>query len=176
MAEMNTNTQTHARGGGQRSKKLSTRVDMTPMVDLGFLLITFFMLTTSLAKARVTNLIMPANDGQQMPLSASKALTVLLGPDSRIAFYESNGEETAPHPQDIHTTTYAEASGIGSVIRRKQALLAAAGKPGELMVLIKPTTQSNYKNAVDLLDELSINRVNRYAFMDISTWEAGYFQ
>ncbi|PUZ28198.1 biopolymer transporter ExbD [Chitinophaga parva] len=176
MAGMNTNTQTRSRGGVRRSKKLSTRVDMTPMVDLGFLLITFFMLTTTMAKPRVTNLLMPASDGKQMPLSASKALTVLLGPDNRIAFYESNGEETAPHPQDIHNTTYAEATGIGDIIRRKQKLLAAAGHPGDLMLLIKPASSSTYKNAVDLLDEVSINRVHRYAFMDIAPWEAQYFQ
>ncbi|HEY0272962.1 MAG TPA: biopolymer transporter ExbD, partial [Chitinophaga sp.] len=105
-----------------------------------------------------------------------KALTVLPGPDNRIAYYESNGEETVSHPQDIHPTTYAEATGIGEIIRRKQALLAAAGKRGELMVLIKPANGASYKNAVDLLDEMSINRVERYAFMDIAGWEAGYFR
>lgn len=176
MAEMNTDTQTRAHGGARRSKKLSTRVDMTPMVDLGFLLITFFMLTTTMMQPRVTKLVMPANDGKQMPLSASKALTVLLGPDNRIAFYESNGEENAPHPQDIRPTTYAEASGIGDIIRRKQQLLAAAGHPGDLMLIIKPTTTSTYKNTVALIDEVSINRVDRYVFMDIAPWETQYFQ
>lgn len=175
MAEMNTNTQTRSYGGAKRSKKLSTRVDMTPMVDLGFLLITFFMLTTTMVQAKVTTLFMPVNDGKQMPLSASKALTVLLGPNNTIAYYESNGEETAPHPQDIHPTSYAESSGIGEIIRRKQQLLADAGKKGELMLLIKPDARANYKNAVDLLDEVSINAVKRYAFMDIAPWESAYF-
>ena len=71
----------HQKGGKVRSKKMSTRIDFTPMVDLGFLLITFFMLTTTLAKPQILALVMPEKDIKKEdiePVKESKVLTLLL--------------------------------------------------------------------------------------------------
>ncbi|WP_436485385.1 ExbD/TolR family protein [Chitinophaga sp. ARDCPP14] len=173
MAEMNTAPQQGKRG--TRSNKKSTRVDMTPMVDLGFLLITFFMLTTTMAKPKTMDLIMPKDDGDPMSLPAKKALTVILGPDNRIAWYEGIGDDPVMPPQ-VHYSSYANRNGIRDVIMAKKAAVYEAFQKNELMVLIKAHQASNYKNVVDMMDEMLINKVDRYAVVDINDKEAGYFK
>ena len=173
MAEMNTAA---PKGGhGTRSNKKSTRVDMTPMVDLGFLLITFFMLTTTMAKPKTMDLVMPREDGEPMPLPAKKALTVILGPDNRIAWYEGMGNDPAQPPQG-HYASYVNHAGIRDVIIDKKAAVMDAFHKNDLMVLIKADKRSNYKNVVDIMDEMLINKVARYAVADITHEEEQYFR
>ncbi|UYQ92533.1 biopolymer transporter ExbD [Chitinophaga horti] len=171
MAEMNTNTSNHH--GKPRSKKLSTRVDMTPMVDLGFLLITFFMLTTTMAQPKTIDLIMPA-EGKSMPVPESKALTVLLTGDNRIAYYEGDGSN-ADAAVNLQYTTYSTQTGIGDVIRKKQQRVADKyGDADQLIVLIKADEKANYSNVVNVMDEMLINRVARYAIVDITDNDQGF--
>ena len=167
MAEMNTGNEKRS---GHRSKKLSTRVDMTPMVDLGFLLITFFMLTTTMAKPKVLNLIMPA-DGEGIPVGESKALTLLVEENNVISWYDGQGDDPE-HPPVVHQSNFSPTNGIGEVIRAKQKKVAAAfGDADDLVILIKATKESSYRNMVDALDEMKINRVARYALVDITEKE-----
>lgn len=174
MAEMNMQQQS-GRKDGARSNKKSTRVDMTPMVDLGFLLITFFMLTTALSQPKTMNLLMPRSDGPPSPLPASKALTILLGANNRIAYYEGLGEDQAQPPQ-IKYASFSNAQGIRDIIStKKQQVLTRHGK-NELMVLIKATTAANYKNVVDIMDEMLINHIDRYAIVDITPAEQEYLK
>ncbi|MBS0028453.1 ExbD/TolR family protein [Chitinophaga sp. 22321] len=173
MAEINTSEKNNGRG--TRSNKKSTRVDMTPMVDLGFLLITFFMLTTTMAKPKTMDLVMPREDGDSMSLPAKKALTVILGPDNRIAWYEGIGNDPAIPPQ-VQYSSYANRNGIRDIIIRKKAAVLQAFRKNDLMVLIKADKRSNYKNVVDIMDEMLINQVNRYAVVDITGTEENYFK
>lgn len=163
MAEMNTPSNTGKQRGGQRAKKLSTRVDMTPMVDLGFLLITFFMLTTTLLQPKTMDLIMPREDGTPQPLAESNAMTVLLGAHNTVKYYEG-----MYHPEDVKTITYADIR--EAIIKKKENILRKTGD-NKLMVLIKADNDANYKNIVDIMDEMLINRVDRYALVDITNEE-----
>ncbi|GEP94866.1 ExbD/TolR family protein [Chitinophaga cymbidii] len=170
MAEMNTQAESGRQRGGRRSKKLSTRVDMTPMVDLGFLLITFFMLTTTMSKPRSLSLIMPA-DGPPMPVGASKSLTLLVGANNTISWYDGQGQDPAA-PPEVHPSSFSPASGIGEVIRAKQQKMAQLyGDADQLVVSIKASHGAQYRNVVDALDEMKINRVARFALVDISAVE-----
>ena len=173
MAEINTSEKSGGRG--TRSNKKSTRVDMTPMVDLGFLLITFFMLTTTMAQPKTMDLFMPKDDGDSMSLPAKKALTVILGPHDRIAWYEGIGNDPAMPPQ-VHYTSYANHAGIRDIIIDKKTAVLQAFHKNDLMVLIKADKNSNYKNVVDIMDEMLINQVDRYAVVDITPAEAQYFE
>lgn len=172
MAEMNTPAESGRRCGGRRSKKLSTRVDMTPMVDLGFLLITFFMLTTTMSKPRSLSLIMPA-DGPPMPVGASKSLTLLVGANNAISWYDGQGDDPAAPPV-IHRSSFSPGKGIGEVIRAKQQKVAQLyGDADQLVVSVKASPGAQYRNVVDALDEMKINRVARFALVDISGTELG---
>lgn len=170
MAEMNASPETGRQKGGRRSKKLSTRVDMTPMVDLGFLLITFFMLTTTMSKPKALPLVMPA-DGDATPVAESKSLTLLVDKNNRVAWYEGLTVRDGQFPV-LGRSDFSVETGIGNVIRDKQRRVAKAyGDADELVVMIKVAEGGSYRNMVDALDEMKINRVARYAVVDITAEE-----
>lgn len=172
MAEMIPSPQ---KGKGRRATKRSTRVDMTSMVDLGFLLITFFMLTTSLAEPKALPLIMPA-DGDHTPVPESKSITLVVRSNRTVSWYEGTGDDPAKPPRLQHSTFSAK-NGIGDVIRSRQRAVAARwGDPEALIVLIKAENGASYGNVVDALDEMKINRVARYSLADITPLEEKLLQ
>ncbi|HMI59363.1 MAG TPA: biopolymer transporter ExbD [Puia sp.] len=171
MAEISTQAGNAHKKGGRRSKKLSTRVDMTPMVDLGFLLITFFVLTTTWSKAHVTKLNMPA-DGPATTIGNNAALTIVPIAGNKLFYYHGDLAE-ALRKGNYGTTGYSLNGGIGDIIRQKQLAMDHNYKGGrkELMLLIKPSPEASYGNVVRLLDESTINDVKRYALMNLTPEE-----
>ncbi|HZV68868.1 MAG TPA: biopolymer transporter ExbD [Saprospiraceae bacterium] len=171
MAEMNTSG-----GGGHkkdkkvRGKKMSTRVDLTPMVDLGFLLITFFMLATTFNRPKTMEVNKPAKDEQkpeQEPaIKMSKTATVMLGKGDKIYAYVSPDEIDATTELQLDSLDYSP-SGLRKFIQRRQNEVKEQwGNQDELFVMIKPLPGSSYKNIVDALDEMTINNVRRYAILE----------
>ncbi len=152
------------------NKKQLLRIDMTPMVDLGFLLITFFVFTTTMSMPKATDLFMPKDSiNDSMPLSKSLALTMLLDDNNKIYYYHGDFNE-ALHANEIFETNYSTYAGMGEVIRQKQKDIDASkkfpdGKKG-LMLIIKPTSGSVYKNVIDAMDEAVINDVRKYAIVE----------
>lgn len=184
----------HKKGPGvKKAKKLSTRVDMTPMVDLGFLLITFFVFTATMNEPTALDLNMPkdVNDPtKQTEVKESGVLSILLGKGDQVYYYEGKLE---PDASNFKTTTY---KGIRDIIIKKKADVKsrfnpsvvdpkaceeeklAAKKKGDpnwekacedmdFTVIIKPDDEATYKNTVDILDEMTINQVKRYAMVKI---------
>ncbi|MBX2905367.1 MAG: biopolymer transporter ExbD [Taibaiella sp.] len=188
MAEMDTSSGGgHKKGPGvKKGKKLSTRIDLTPMVDLGFLLITFFMFTTTLAKPKTMEINMPykdenLKDEEKNKLKASVAMTVLLSKNHRVYYYEGIGDNPDVAP-DLKVTSFKAKDGIRDAIIKKKKLVAglkASGQLGpkdEMTVLIKPDTTSTYSDLVNMLDEMNINDVKVYAIIDISDIEQGFIK
>jgi biopolymer transport protein ExbD len=168
MAEIQSQQLQQKHGGAQRCKKLPTRIDLTPMVDLGFLLITFFVFTTSLNKPTVMGLVLPSNKPVKRPieLTASKALTLVLVDDKTVGYY--NGDNVA----SMQLVGY-DAAGLRKIILQKQqAVKDIYGDPQQMMVLIKPSDASTYKNVVETLDEMAINNVKRFMLLDINASDA----
>jgi biopolymer transport protein ExbD len=170
MAEISTAT-TGDKPGVRRSKKLSTRVDLTPMVDLGFLLITFFIFTTTMSEPAAADLFMPDDSKVDRPTTVgnSAALTVLPAPGNKVFYY--HGEMTdALKTGAFGITSYSVKDGIGQVIRDKQVAMdrSMPGSRKDLTLMIKPHSGSNYQNVVDMLDEVQINGLKHYALMDIT--------
>jgi biopolymer transport protein ExbD len=176
------------KGGKVRSKKMSTKVDFTAMVDLAFLLITFFMLTTTLAKPNIMPIIMPEKkDLNKEDLEATKesqVLTLLLGANDKVYYYEGINDAK------LDSTDYS-AEGMRKVILdKKDRVKTQWGEdekddpknPGQkkmsskLNVIIKPTKDSRYKNLVDSFDEMKICNVARYVMLDISKQEEDFIK
>ncbi len=171
MAELDTSSGGGKKGGGKvRSKKQSTRVDLTAMVDLAFLLITFFMLTTTLAKPQAMDLAMPDKDEEnkeaKLDIADNRTMTILLGNKNRIEWYIGLVDKPLTAP----TVTNFGKEGIRkSLIDKNKEVLKMTGNPKKgLIVLIKPSDKSNYRNLVDILDEMKITNVQTYAIVDIS--------
>lgn len=162
MAEIN-NTQLKQRKatGVAKSKKLSTRVDLTPMVDLGFLLITFFIFTTSLATPTTMHLRMPNDNGIPTPVKESCTLTLITGEKGIVWYYEG---KTNNAPSNLHHVPMNQIRQV--IINKKQHT-----PPPDFFVIIKPATSSNYKDLIDILDEMTINDVKSYALTDITPGE-----
>lgn len=173
MAEINSNAG-HGRqkGGVRRSKKLSTKVDLTPMVDLGFLLITFFVFTSAISKPAKMDLFLPAGETPDTPSGKSTALTLIPIADNKVFYYHGD-LESALKENKYGTTHYAGSNSIGDIIRLKQTSLAKTPKfkKEDLMLIIKPAVDASYQNVVNALDEVLINNLKHYAFVDLDPAE-----
>jgi biopolymer transport protein ExbD len=186
------------KGKKPKQKKHATRVDLTPMVDLGFLLITFFMLTTSMLKPQTMEISVPSKDkvqeDEQNKVKASQAVTVLLGKENKL-FYYFGTQENGVDPELIETDYSSE--GIRKMLFQKNFDVMKAvnelkkdkkkmseedynKKLSELrsvktapVVMIKAADDANYKNFVDILDEMNISNIARYAIVDITPYDLG---
>jgi len=153
----------HKKGPGvKKAKKLSTKLDMTPMVDLGFLLITFFIFTSTMSTPTTLDLYMPKDTNKDEELNKAKesgALTIMLGKDNNVYYYE--GQLSVDEASNNFKSTNFK--GIRDVIIDKKARTPAE----DLVIVIKPNEEATYKNTVDILDEMTINQVKRFALVDI---------
>ena len=160
MAEVQQQADSGGKGGKKRAKKMSTRLDMTPMVDLAFLLLTFFMLTTTFNKPQTMEInlpVKPENEEEQIELKASNALTIILADDDKVLYYFGLGDP-AENPEVVETDY--SANGI-----RKVLLDPRVKSNQKMTVLIKPMEESRYKNVVDILDEMKITDTKKFALM-----------
>ena len=160
MAELDTSS-----GGGKkgkvRSKKVSTKVDLTAMVDLAFLLITFFMLTTTLNKPVAMDIAKPDKDDKsdaRLELRASQTMTILLGKNNKVAWYM--GEASATTPPEVQSFSQIRQS----ILDNKKKVQTATGK--DIVIVVKPTSGASYKNFVDIMDELLITGIKTAPAID----------
>lgn len=170
MAELNT-------GGGDskgkkvRSKKQDAGVDLTAMVDLAFLLITFFMLTTSLSKPQSMNLAMPDKNKDQkdepvFDVADDRTLTILLGEKNKMVWYYGLPKTPIEGPTVVG---YGKNGIRKELLAKTKSVVAKYGDPKKgLIVLVKASKKSTYRNLVDILDEIAITKVPTYAIVDIT--------
>jgi biopolymer transport protein ExbD len=175
MAELNTGGD-GGKGGKVRSKKSNPGVDLTAMVDLAFLLITFFMLTTSLNKPQSMNLAMPDKNKEEpddkQAVANDRTMTILLGKDNGVLWYFGEFAEPIVAPTE---SAYGK-EGIRQVILQRKAAVDAVykgqtdkdGNPLGLIVIIKASDKTHYKNLIDILDEMAITDIKIYAIGDIT--------
>ena len=168
MAEIDTSSGGgHKKGPGvKKGKKLSTRVDLTPMVDLGFLLITFFVFTTTMSQPTAMNMNEPKdNTNDQMKVKQSGAMTILLGKDNHVFYYYGDLDPNKLSEQ-FKSTNLKDIRKL--IVDKKKATI-----PGDLMYIIKADSTAKFKNAINILDEMSICAVppGHYAEVDIAPLE-----
>ena len=186
------------KGKKGKQKKMKTRVDFTPMVDMNMLLITFFMLCTSLSKPQTMEISMPTNDkvdeSQQTKVKASQAVTLILGEKDKVYYYL--GEFKAGDNSLLQATSYT-ATGIRDLLLNKNRSIVAKvndlkqqkknlkisaeecaakiaeakDEKGSPTVIIKAADKSTYKNLIDALDEMQICCISKYVIVPITDGE-----
>ena len=186
------------KGKKGKQKKMKTRVDFTPMVDMNMLLITFFMLCTSLSKPQTMEISMPTNDkvdeSQQTKVKASQAVTLVLGENDKVYYYL--GEFKAGDNSLLQATSYT-ATGIRDLLLNKNRSIVAKvndlkqqkknlkisaeecaakiaeakDEKGSPTVIIKAADKSTYKNLIDALDEMQICCISKYVIVPITDGE-----
>lgn len=160
MAEINSSESNHKqRAGVATGKKLPTRIDLTPMVDLGFLLITFFIFTTTISQPTAMKLTMPDDKGTATPTKESGALTLIPSGNGVVYYYEGNLQND--------NLTKATLMQMRNVIIDKKKRTAS----NDFFVIIKPSQSAQYGEIVSVLDEMTINDVKRHALVDITDKE-----
>ena len=184
------------KGGKKRAKKQSTRIDMTPMVDLAFLLLTFFVLTATFSKPKSMELTFPAPPPpDQKPVEIKNGITFLLTKDDRIFYYEkefrAKDDEKGPKTQLTELNFSKESlrkylleknkdmqGQVKSLIEKHDKKLMADTTFKRLVrnskadkntptFLIKTDDKATYRNVIDLIDELNYNVVGKYVMVDI---------
>jgi len=197
MAEVSQESQ-GKKGKKKGAKKVSTRIDFTPMVDLGFLLITFFMLTTTMIKPQTMEIAMPSKekvpDEEQTKVKASRAITIILGKDNKVFYYEGTRENDVD--PEVVVTDFSSKGIRNFLIQKNYDVIVKVEelrkeklskqmpdeefekKKIELMgdkkapiVIIKATNDASYKNLIDVLDEMAICNIGRYAIVDITDYD-----
>ena len=185
MAEIDTSGGGKKGPGVKKGKKLSTRIDLTPMVDLGFLLITFFIFTTTMSKPKTMEIMMPS-DKKIEEKDKTKAkdyctMTVLLSKEHRVYYYIGLADDPL-NPPKVDVTYFQNKNGIrDALIAHKKKVYEERmnGAPGhkpddEPVILIKPDANSQYEDMVNILDEMQINGISTYAMIDITDVDKGF--
>jgi biopolymer transport protein ExbD len=158
------------KGGKPKAKKSSTRIDMTPMVDLAFLLLTFFMLTTSFSTPKTMEIVMPDKkpiDQPDIKINDKDVMNLIMAGDNKLYYYI--GIENPQVEQAAYSATN-EKSIRKILLSEKQKNIQRNGKD-KFMVLIKATKEAKYKNVVDIFDEMNVSAISRYALVDITPAE-----
>ncbi|MEO6521803.1 MAG: biopolymer transporter ExbD [Mucilaginibacter sp.] len=151
--------------GGVRRNRMSTRIDLTAMVDLAFLLITFFILTTTLSKPKAFNVAMPEDTGE-MNVPASRTMTICLGKNDQVVSYLGLTESPITTPK---ITGFSKEGIRQQIIELSKQVTKTSGK--DMIVLLKASDHAVYQDMVGALDELHIAGVDRYAIVDITPKE-----
>lgn len=194
MASIDTGSSDGGKGGKVRAKKMAVHIDFTPMVDLGFLLITFFMLTTTMNKPQVMEINMPLKEDvppeDRTKFKESQTMTIVLGDNNKIYYYfgitnpvlDSTNfgkdgirkvllEESTKRNPLVDSIPIYKRQLDDRIIKRedykKNVSRIKAYKDG-LIVVIKAEDKSKYRNLVDILDEMAVCNIGRYAIVDIT--------
>jgi len=165
MADIGDGGGSHKKGPGvKKPTKKNTKVDLTPMVDLGFLLITFFVFTTTMSTPTAMRLFLPKDTDkpeEQNKAKESGALTLMLGKNRTVYYYEGILKTDG---SNFLSTNF---SGLRKVILDKKK----STKAEDLVIVIKPDADSEMRDVVDALDEMTINDIKRFAMVDIAEAE-----
>lgn len=197
MAEVNTDGGGGGKHDKKRAKKSSTKIDMTPMVDLAFLLLTFFVLTSTFSKPKTMEINFPAPiDDKTKQMKVNNALTFIMTKDDGIFYYAgefyAEGNEKGVPPTQLTKTDFSS-EGLHKLLLEKnkptvdaikkleeqlvkkeiadttykRLAVGEKGKKEALTVLIKADDKAVYKNIIDVIDELNVCNIGKYAVVDM---------
>lgn len=172
-------------GGGKkkgkkgRSKKANPRIDMTPMVDLGFLLLTFFVLTTTMSTPTTLPVIVPEEEPKDKnpedidKIAEGKVLNLLISGKNRVFYYQGIKDV------ELNQVSYSDKSLRPAIVKYQEKAAKEFGSekdPKPLVVMVKMTKDATFKNWVDIIDEMNITEQRRYMLLDITPEEADFIK
>ena len=168
MAEVQIKEQSN---GKKTQNKKPIRVDMTPMVDLGFLLITFFMFTTNFSKPNAINFSNPPrNTGEPTEINYKNSITFILGKEGKVFYYQAD-------KKDLNDNILKQVSfDKAQVAKTIETAKANAPKKENFTVIVKPADDSEYKTVIDMLDELALTKSERYGIAEMNDKEKELYQ
>jgi len=168
MAEVQIKEQSN---GKKTQNKKPIRVDMTPMVDLGFLLITFFMFTTNFSKPNAINFSNPPrNTGEPTEINYKNSITFILGKEGKVFYYQAD-------KKDLNDNSLKQVSfDNAQVAKTIETAKANAPKKENFTVIVKPADDSEYKTVIDMLDELALTKSERYGIAEMNDKEKELYQ
>ena len=171
MAEISQNSSRNSKGRN-RQKRKSTRIDMTAMVDVAFLLLTFFVLTATLSDQFVVELVMPV-EGPTAEIAEQKLLTLVLEENDEITYYHGI---TEPNIQTTHYGVQGLRKVLQEHLNRYEHRCEGKQKRDcwDPIFLIKPKQKATYRNVVDVLDELAIVQAPKYAIGDFTPADSAF--
>ena len=163
MAELNQDSGKQAKGGKVRAKKNGGKVDLTAMVDLAFLLITFFMLTTSLNKPQAMDVAMPDKNVEtdkkdEVDIDEHRSVTLVLGSNDKMIWYQG----AVTNPLQGPTVVDYSKDGLRAVLLSVKELVPRQTGGKDVIVVIRPSDKSVTRNIIDALDEMKIADIKRY--------------
>ena len=201
MAEIIANEGGGKKKGKKRAKRFSTAIDMTPMVDVMCLLLTFFMLTTAFSKPKIMEIVLPekTNEPSKTEISKWRAVNIILDENDRIFYYNGLADPTKPPIPTVVESDFSK-DGIRKMLLERNKVLfkqisdlnndVLTGKQVKLkdtleqrlrnlrtyddlgpIVLIKATDKAKYKNIVDIIDEMAICSIARYSLTEMNSFE-----
>lgn len=147
---------------------------MTAMVDVAFLLLTFFILTTTLTQPHGIFLATPVDDGPPGKITHHKVLTLILGDEDKVYYYHGL-------PESNYTQTDFSEQGVRQVIwdhlnrHENRCKGEMAGKCWDPIFVVKPRPDSRYKNLVDVLDELELADAPKYSYSSFGRNDSLYW-
>ena len=160
MSEMPTSASGSIKYAVPTTRTPPPRVDLTPMVDLGFLLLSFFIFTTTLAQPLAKTLVVPAKNTPNTPppkVPASRTLTLLPAGNNRVNYYQGIFTAGASPEQSVDIRELR-----ALLMQKKQQLMAKGG----IIAIIQPDSSCSYGLLVNLLDELTIAGCHKYVLND----------
>lgn len=168
MAEIQIKEQSN---GKKTQNKKPIRVDMTPMVDLGFLLITFFMFTTNFSKPNAINFSNPPeNTGKPTEIDYRNQITFILGKEGKVFYYQADKKDLTDN--SLKPVSFDKAQ----ISKTIESAKAKAPKKDIFTVIIKPTDDAEYKTVVDMLDEMTITKSERYGISELNDKEKELYE
>jgi biopolymer transport protein ExbD len=141
-------SKSHAKGQKKKKKRAGVRIDMTPMVDVAMLLLTFFMLTTVFSKPQTMELNLPPDSKVQVEVAATTLLTVRIAPNMEI--YWNMGNE----PTALKKITFREL---------RPLLIEKLRNIPKLITLVQIDRDAKYNDMVDIIDELNLANITRFS-------------
>lgn len=162
MAEMEVKSSGGKGPGVKKAKKASTRVDLTPMVDLGFLLITFFMFTTTMSQPKAMKLNTPdkSDPADNTKVKETTTMTLLLGANNNVFAHIG-----VLKPDASNVVQYNYGNIREGLIKFREGIPLI--DTSFMNVIIKPSDSCTFANTIDAIDEMTINGFTRYAKVDM---------